>query len=164
MRKYNKKIVTYTTIYSLILLAITLPMLIFVCLNKCSSDKPLSSSGIKWGGNNITVNRDKNEKYIAIPCFTDLTFRANQTAQKVNIYNPEENECIMDFSIVLSDGTVIWESDNTFPGYGFHDIELTKPLSSGTYEARLTTRCFTIDKKSELNGNSFKFKINVEGE
>lgn len=163
MSGYNKKNVTYLAM-SLILLAITVLSLIVVCLNKCSNDKPYVSSGIKWDGNNITVNRDKNEKYIAIPCFTDLTFRANQTAQKVNIYNPEENECIMDFSIVLSDETVIWESDNTLPGYGFHDIELSKPLSSGVYEARLITRCFTMDKKSELNGSLFRFKINVKGE
>lgn len=123
-----------------------------------------ASSGIKWDGNSITVNRDKPEKYIAIPCFTDLIFVANQTSQKVNIYNPEENKCVMNFSIVLSDGTVIWESDNTHPGYGFHDIKLTKTLSSGTYEARLITRCFTMDKKLELNGSSFKFKINVIGD
>lgn len=163
MSGYNKKNVTYLAM-SLILLAITVLSLIVVCLNKCSNDKPYVSSGIKWDGNNITVNHDKNEKYIAIPCFTDLTFRANQTAQRVNIYNPEENECIMDFSIVLSDGAVIWETDNTRPGYGFHDIELTKPLSSGVYEARLITRCFTMDKKSELNGSSFKFKIKVIGD
>lgn len=123
-----------------------------------------ASSGIKWDGNSITANRDKPEKYIAIPCFTDLIFVANQTSQKVNIYNPEENKCVMNFSIVLSDGTVIWESDNTHPGYGFHDIKLTKTLSSGTYEARLITRCFTMDKKLELNGSSFKFKINVIGD
>lgn len=122
------------------------------------------SSGIKWNGNSITVNRDKSKKYIAIPCFTDVNFIANQTSQKVNIYNPEDNECIMNFSIVLSDGTVIWESNNTHPGYGFHDIELTQTLSAGTYEARLVTRCFTMDKKSELNGSSFKFKINVIGD
>lgn len=122
------------------------------------------SSGIRWDGNSITATRDKPEKYITIPCFTDINFVSNQTSQKVNIYNPEENECIMNFSIVLSDGTVIWESDNTHPGYGFHDIELAQPLLPGVYEARLITRCFTLDKKSELNGSSFKFKINVTGD
>lgn len=124
----------------------------------------ITPSGIKWDGNSITVNRDKPEKYIAIPCFTDVNFISNQTSQKVNIYNPEENECVMSFAIVLSDGTVIWESDNVYPGYGFHDIEITQTLSAGTYEARLITRCFTMDKKSELNGSSFKFKINVIGD
>lgn len=163
MSGYNKKNVTYLAA-SLILLAITVLSLIVVCLNKCSNDRPSVSSGIKWDGNNITVSRDSDKKYIAIPCFAKLSFRANQTAQKVNIYNPEENKCIMDFSIVLSDGTIIWESDNTHPGYGFHDIELTKPLSSGVYEARLITRCLTMDRKSELNGSSFKFKIKVIGE
>ena len=122
------------------------------------------SSGIKWDGSSITANHDKPEKYIAIPCFTDVNFISNQTSQKVNIYNPEENECVMSFAIVLSDGTVIWESDNVYPGYGFHDIEITQTLSAGTYEARLITRCFTMDKKSELNGSSFKFKINVIGD
>lgn len=123
-----------------------------------------ASSGIKWDGNSITVNRDKPEKYIAIPCFTDVNFISNQTSQKVNIYNPEENECVMSFAIVLSDRTVILESDNVYPGYGFHDIEITQTLSAGIYEARLITRCFTMDKKSELNGSSFKFKINVIGD
>lgn len=159
MRRYNKK-----NIATLILLALNILILVIVCLSKCGNHKPSVSSGIKWDGNTITADSDENKKHIAIPCFDNLIFRANQTAQKVNIYNPEENECIMDFSIVLSDGTVIWESDNTYPGYGFHDIELTKPLSSGVYEARLVTRCFIMDKKSELNGSSFKFKLNVRGE
>lgn len=163
MSRYYKKNVVYLTI-SLISLAITILSLIVVCLNKCSDGKSSVPSGIRWDGNNITVSRDVDKKYIAIPCFADLSFRANQTAQRVNIYNPEENECIMDFSIVLSDGAVIWETDNTLPGYGFHDIELTKPLSSGVYEARLITRCFTMDNKSELNGSSFKFKIKVIGD
>lgn len=160
MRKENKKIY----IFLLALLAITISVLICLCVCRSNTGTQPVSSGIKWDGNNITVNHDKNEKYIAIPCFTDLTFRANQTAQRVNIYNPEENECIMDFSMVLSDGTVVWETDNTYPGYGFHDIVLTKPLPSGIYEARLITRCFTMDKKSELNGSSFKFKIKVIGD
>ena len=163
MSRYNKKNAVYLAT-SLILLSITILSLIVVCLNKCSNDKPAVSSGIKWDGNNITASRDSDKKYIAIPCFTDLSFRANQTTQKVNIYNPEENECIMDFSMVLSDGTVVWETDNTYPGYGFHDIVLTKPLPSGIYEAQLITRCFTMDKKSELNGSSFKFKIKVIGD
>ena len=147
-------------------IAFTLVIIVIGCLPLFQNNDTANdvSSGIKWDGNSITANRDKPEKYIAIPCFTDLIFVANQTSQKVNIYNPEENECVMNFSIVLSDGAVIWESDNTHPGYGFHDIELTKTLSSGTYEARLITRCFTMDKKSELNGSSFKFKINVIGD
>lgn len=159
MKKDNKK----KYIFLLALLTIAISVLVCLYIFGSRTDTQPVSSGIRWDGNNITVARDKNEKYIAIPCFTDLSFHANQTAQKVNIYNPEENECIMDFSIVLSDGTVIWESGDTYPGYGFHDIE-SKPLSSGTYEARIITRCFTIDKKSELNGSSFKFKINVKGE
>lgn len=163
MRKENNKTHKITLLFVLIVLVAAL-LWACLCIQESISNTPPISNGIKWNGSNITVTHDKNEKYIAIPCFTDLTFRANQTAQKVNIYNPEENECIMDFSIVLSDGTTIWQTSNVSPGYGFHDIELTKPLHPGTYEARLVTRCFTIDKKSELNGSSFKFKINVKGE
>ena len=159
MKKDNKK--KYIFLLALLTIAISVRVCLYIFGSR--TDTQPVSSGIRWDGNNIAVARDKNEKYIAIPCFTDLSFRANQTAQKVNIYNPKENECIMNLSIVLSDETVIWESDNTLPGYGFHDIELTKPLSSGVYEARLITRCFTMDKKSELNGSSFKFKIKVIG-
>lgn len=121
-----------------------------------------TSSGIKWDGYNRTLAHSRDSKYIAIPCFANVNFKANQTEQCVNIYNPDSNECIMNVSMVLSDGAVIWESDNIHPGYGFHDITLTKPLSQGLYEARLVTRCFTMDKSSELNGGSFKFKINVQ--
>lgn len=160
MKKDNKK----KYIFLLALLTIAISVLVCLYIFGSRTDTQPVSSGIRWDGNNITVARDKNEKYIAIPCFTDLSFCANQTAQKVNIYNPENNVCIMNFSIVLPDRTVIWESGDTYPGYGFHDIELKRPLPSGTYEARIITRCFTIDKKSELNGSSFKFKINVKGE
>lgn len=155
----DKTIIVATIAFTLVIVVcVLLPLL---QNNNTGNDV---SNGIRWDGNSIIANRNKPEKYIAIPHFADVNFVASQTSQKVNIYNPEENECIMNFSIVLSDGTVIWGSDNTYPGYGFHDIELTKTLSSGTYEARLITRCFTMDKKSELNGSSFKFKINAIGD
>lgn len=155
----NKTVIIATIAFTFVIVAIG--CLLLFQNNDTSNDV---SSGIKWDGSSITANRDKPEKYIAISCFTDVNFISNQTSQKVNIYNPEENECIMSFAIMLSDGTVIWESDNVYPGYGFHDIEITQTLSAGTYEARLITRCFTMDKKSELNGSSFKFKINVIGD
>ncbi len=157
MEKDNKK----KYIFLLVLLIVTISLRVCLCICRSRTDIQPVSSGIRWDGNNIAATRDKNEKYIAIPCFTDLTFRANQTAQKVNIYNPENNVCIMNFSIVLPDRTVIWESGDTYPGYGFHDIELKRPLSSGTYEARIVTRCFTMDKKSELNGGTFKLKVSI---
>lgn len=155
----DKTIIVATIAFTLVIVVcVLLPLL---QNNNTGNDV---SNGIRWDGNSIIANRNKPEKYIAIPYFTDVNFVANQISQKVNIYNPEENECIMNFSIVLSDGTVIWESDNTYPGYGFHDIELAQPLLPGVYEARLITRCFTMDKKLELNGSSFKFKINVIGD
>ena len=47
----------------------------------------------KWKGNQDLPSGGENQE-IDVPGFKTLVFRANQTSQKVNFYNPEENECL----------------------------------------------------------------------
>ena len=54
---------------------------------------PIDELAEKWKGNQDLPSGGENQE-IDVPGFKTLVFRANQTSQKVNFYNPVENECL----------------------------------------------------------------------
>ncbi len=123
-------------------------------------DDKRESNGVVW--NDIQkIQKTVDVKYIAVPGIDELYFTANETNQKVNLYNPDMNTCSMNMSIELSDGDIIWSMDNIQPGYGIYDIELNEELENGIYEnTSLIIKCFTMDGV-ELNGGRIRFILYV---
>lgn len=119
------------------------------------------SDGIRWSGNQ-PLETARQSSYIAIPGFYEMTFVADQKTQKVNIYNPESNQCFMYDKIILDDGSVLWESEALYPGFGFYEIELDDTIGHGVYNARLVIRCFTVADGTEVNGSTIDFKLYVK--
>ena len=103
-------------------------------------------------------------KTIAIPGFDSLNFKAGVTEQAVSLYNPNQNTCYFKMSLILADGTKLWESKLVEPGQAFYKITLNQPLSVGTYEnAVLKYECFSnSDGSGVLNGSENKFTLNVK--
>lgn len=120
------------------------------------------SSAVDWSGNQKLDGVGNHSDYdkIAIPCFDGLTFKANQTTQKVNIYNPETNKCYMIFSIII-DGETIWQSGNVAPSKGYYEIELIHAIDSGVYDAYLLAECFDM-KGNQLNNGLSTFILYVQ--
>ena len=118
-------------------------------------------SGIKWNGVK-QINNPTEQKYIAVSGFTDLKFVADSTKQSVNFYNPKENNCLMDLSIIMN-GDVLWQAENIRPDYGLYTIDLCSPLKKGEYPACIVARFKTIDGGTKLNSATFKIKIIVGG-
>lgn len=104
MKKFKKK---YVIAVVTIALVIILPLLFLFGRN----DKR-ESNGILWNGKQ-TIETDYEQSSIAIPGFTKISFEANSTNQKINLYNPDTNTCSMDFSILMPDGSVLWSTDYT---------------------------------------------------
>ena len=81
----------------LIILCIAVLLLIafiFLSGRQGKEDKPLlpiDELAEKWKGNQDLPSSGQN-KEIDIPGFKTLVFKANQTSQKVNFYNPSEND------------------------------------------------------------------------
>lgn len=101
---------------------------------------------------------------IVIPCFDTMVLTANQVSQKVNLYNPEQNNGI-DFQITLrlSDGTELWASGLIPNGKAIYNITLNRPLEIGNYDAELVYQCYTKNK-SRLNGSIVTFNLTVNKE
>ena len=151
MRKLNKKIkIMIATIIIVLLLT-----LFFVFTRNDEKD----SNGVVWNGKQ-NIEKQHEQSSIAIPGFNEISFLSDSINQKVNLYNPESNNCTMNFSIIMPDGTVIWEEENIQPGYGLYDIKLNQKLEKGTYERCVfTVRCFRDG--TELNGCNITFTMYV---
>lgn len=151
MRKFNKKIIIVVVI--VIVAAILALFFLF------GRDDISKSNGVLWNGKQ-KIEKGYVESSISVPGFNQLSFQSDTTNQKVNIYNPETNSCSMNFSIILPDNTILWESEGIQPGYGLYDIEINKKLEKGTYkECAFTVRCFKDD--IELNGCDIAFTLYV---
>lgn len=147
MKKNKSKIIIFILIVILVLLYIVV------------HNNPKDSNGVLWNGKQ-TIEKKYEQSSISIPCFNEISFSSGSLDQKVNLYNPESNNCTMNFSIITSDGTVIWEENNIQAGYGIYDIKLNKELEKGTYEGcTFTVRCFRDG--TELNGCNIAFTLYV---
>ena len=101
------------------------------------------------------------EKKIAVPGADLMIFKADQKKQTVNLYNPEKNSCYFKISLLLEDGTLLYQSDLIAPGKGIEEIEILRALPGGNYEnAILKYECFAMDQNNTpLNGAEFSFTI-----
>lgn len=99
---------------------------------------------------------------VSVPGYEKLELKAGKTKQKVYLLNPKENTCYFKLSLMLEDGTVIWQSDLLEPGMAFDRIELNQGLEKGTYEhATLQYDCYSLADKRELNGSRIQLILEV---
>lgn len=159
--KFRKK--TFIILLLLLLLSIA----IFFLYRKSKEPQPPMPSDTnvqEWNGNQDLPKAHQERKQIAIPSVQPLVFTANETAQKVNFYNPTENEengYLFLMSLFIEDEEY-WKSDGYVqPGMGFYDIELTQTIDVGTYDAYLHIQCFKPDGTA-LNSAKVATKITVQ--
>lgn len=120
---------------------------------------PIDELAENWKGNQDLPSNGEN-KEIEIPGFKTLVFYANQTTQKVNLYNPENNDCLFKLKL-YADDSQIWESGYIKPNDGYYDIELNEPLNIGEYAGKLLYQCYTEDG-TQLNSAVVSFKLTVK--
>ncbi|MCD7981402.1 MAG: tRNA (uracil-5-)-methyltransferase [Clostridiales bacterium] len=122
----------------------------------------LDENAVAWTGEQET-DVEKNEDTIDIPGYGSLTLKAGETEQSVNFYNPEQNTCYFRMTLLLSDGTQLWQSGLIEPGQGLYEITLEQGLEAGEYEdAVLKYECFAMDDdRTPLNGSEIKLTLNV---
>ena len=116
------------------------------------------STATKWMGKQ-DISQKSEMKQIAIPGVSDLIFESGEISQKVNLYNPEQNDCQMVFTIIV-DEKEIWKSGKTEPGYGYYEIELSEPFEKGNYVGTLLCECSRNGEKL----NSAKMKVRIIAE
>ena len=113
-----------------------------------------------WQGKQELVKEKTDVKQIAIPGFDSLVFVAGQTEQKVNFYNPKENDCLIVFSLHI-ENKELWRSGYCQPDTGYYTITLNEPLATGTYKACLLNQCYKPDG-TPLNCANVDFTLTVQ--
>lgn len=146
------------------LLFCCLILLLFKCCSGTENDnsaiglKP-DDNAVKWNGEQQLEKEKTDKKEIAIPGYNSLVFIENQTAQKVNFYNPQSNNCLFVFQLYIN-GSLLWESGYCPPGNGYYSIELKEPLQKGDYSGNLKIQCYRATGE-QLNGANIAFDLKV---
>lgn len=157
--KFRKK---YIVILIAILLVIGGAIFIYINTNKPAPPKdPLSKddSAENWNGEQDLYKPQSEVPMIEIPGITSLVFAPDTKNQKVNFYNPENNNCLMRMTLFVADKQY-WQSGFCEPGKGYYDIELSEPIQTGDYDAYLLVECFKEDS-TQLNGARVQFNLEV---
>lgn len=107
---------------------------------------------------------EKNQGAISIPGYEIIELKADTKQQVIGLPNPAENNCYFQISLILEDGTLLWQSDLVKPGKISEPILLNQPLSAGSYRnAKLKYACFTMDgSQTPLNGAETKLTLRVK--
>lgn len=147
----------------LLLLLLCGGLLIFHQSNQSQPILPdLDSNAVDWVGKQELENAGRDSGgTISIPCFESLVFTANEKTQKVNLYNPEQNNCYFVITLIVGVDT-LYQSKMIPPGTGFYEIELTDVLDVGKYAATIVYECYSIDDLSPMNGGAFHFDVHVK--
>ncbi len=101
---------------------------------------------------------------IAIPGYSLIELKADAYEQDIALSNPENNNCYFKISLLLEDGTLLWESKLIKPGETSGKIKLKTCLKAGEYEkAVLHYDCFSLDReKKSLNSGETKLTLSVK--
>lgn len=128
-----------------------------------SATADLDENAEDYTGDREVYQGEKNTDTIDIPGFEALNMKAGTTEQSVNLYNPEQNTCYFKMSLILADGTVLWESDLVAPGKAIYELTLTEALDAGEYaDTILKYECFAMDEaQTPLNGSEIKLTLHV---
>lgn len=116
-----------------------------------------------YTGDREVYQGEKNTDTIDIPGFDVMNLKAGTEEQSVNLYNPEQNTCYFQMSLLLPDGTQLWKSGLIEPGKAVYEITLNQTLAAGEYEdATLKYECFAMnEEQTPLNGSEIKLTLNV---
>lgn len=100
---------------------------------------------------------------ISIPGKESIKIQAEEKSVSVDLYNPEDNKCYFEISIMLEDGTELYKSKLVKPGQNIYKINLNKELAKGTYDATIHYSTYTMDGNyTPLNGANVPTKLIAE--
>ncbi len=149
----------------LILLCISLVIGVVVISqnnNNTGNFLPIDDAADDWNGNQQLPKASLGDKpAISIPGFNELVFIADQTTQKVNFYNPQNNNCLLLMSLYVDD-ELLWQSGYVKPGDGYYEIELSRALPEGENfkNGCLRIQCYKLDGTT-LNSARVNFKLMI---
>lgn len=97
-------------------------------------------------------NLDKTQ--ILMPSFTRLVMDADtDVISNTTLFNPENNPCYFQFTIVHDNGEILYKSKLIPPGKGITGAKLNRKMAEGTYKVRIRINTFDLNNyRAEFNG------------
>lgn len=145
--KSKKKIISIVVL----LVLIAIPTGIFI--NKNLSNAGLDTNAVKWD-----QQQNNDPKSIKIPGYSNITIPANTKDIQLTLGNPEGNKCYFKFEVIV-DGQTLYKSDFVKSGYAIKNIELSKGLAKGNYNAVIKITPYSLDKQSKYAGANVNAKV-----
>lgn len=100
---------------------------------------------------------------ISIPGKETMTVQADTKNISVDFYNPEDNQCYFEISILLDNGTEVYKSKLLKPGQHLYKIELNQAFSKGNHNITIHYNTYTADGNyTPLNGANVPVKLIAE--
>lgn len=65
--------------------------------------------------------------------------------------------------LLYIENELVWESGYIEPGYGFYNIEIARPFTSGSYNGNLKIQCYERNGQP-LNGAKLNFTVIIQEE
>lgn len=95
-----------------------------------------------------------DETKILVPGLTKLVMGANtDVLSGTTLFNPDDNPCYFQFTIVESNGDVLYESKLVPPGKGVSDAKLNRVVKKGTYKVSIKIKTYDLNNyEAEFNG------------
>lgn len=78
----------------------------------------------------------------------------------MKIYNPQNNDCMMSFTMYIDDEEV-WAANDIQPGHGFIEIDLSRGFEVGEYSGLIKIKCYDSSSGKQMNSASFEFNVIV---
>lgn len=108
-----------------------------------------------------TITESSTTKNVAIPGWGSITIPANKTNVTVDFYNPEENDGLyyLTFELRLLNNSeqgyeVLYTSGLVEPGLHIQNIELSRGIEIGTYDAVIHVQPYRMDEEKTPTNNA----------
>lgn len=104
-----------------------------------------------------------NSKGIKIPGYPTLMIAANKKSVPVALLNPEGNPCYFIFEVSLNDtGEVLYTSKMVPPGQAIYEMNLSRSLKAGKYQATIKISTISLEDGSAMNGAKMATELIVQ--
>jgi len=135
--------------------------------NENKNKLDLDESAGEWDGQ-LAKDEEKKKQgkltdSIEIPGYPTLNIEANKKNVSCILGNPAKNTCYFVFELVLKDtNETIFKSKMVAPGKAIKNMNLSKPMKKGEYNAVIKITTFHEDTLASLNGANVETKLVVK--
>lgn len=160
----KSKLIIIITAFVIILAIIFAGIIIYNTYIKDDEKKNQSVAGIITDGWDTGIeNSGSGSGNILVPGYSAAEMNEGDTTLKLSIGNPKDNTCGFYATLMLEDGTILYESELLEPGYGLEEVPLNQTLEKGEYSAMVVYQCVTLDDEhTYMNSAESAFKLYVK--